>query len=206
MTFRLSTKNLFLTYARCELEKTDVLNRMVELLDDYSPHIRVGRELHEDGFPHLHVFIRLERKLDTRSQHYFDLDKHHPNIVSRVRDLPKTLAYCSKENDFIDHGEPTYLKSISKWTAVAETTTAEEFWTMVLTASARDFVLNREKLEYYAAFKFKDAVTPYVSPVAQESFTINQFPLLQEWKDQAFNFEVNPITTQHTLCLFELSP
>lgn len=192
--FRLATKNIFLTYPRCTIEKNVLLDHLITLLSAYTPHIRVARELHEDGHPHLHVFIRLERKLESRNERYFDHANHHPNIVSRIKDLQATFQYVSKDNDFIDHGQPEPPVK-KKWQDVTSASTEEEFWTTVQDVSPRDFVLSRDRLLSFASWKFGEKNTSYVSAFQSESFNVP--PALNTWKDQAFNFEVSRAASRH---------
>jgi len=83
--FRLSGKNLFLTYPRCELERKDLADLLMSKVSvDY---MIVCRELHEDGFPHLHALLTLKKKLNTTSNVYFDVADYHGNYqVARATD------------------------------------------------------------------------------------------------------------------------
>lgn len=83
--FRLAGKNLFLTYPRCELERKDLGELLLSKVGvDY---MIVCRELHEDGFPHLHVLMTLKKKFETRSPTYFDVAGYHGNYqTARVSD------------------------------------------------------------------------------------------------------------------------
>lgn len=186
MPFRLQSKHILLTYPRCDVDKSDLLADLVALLAPYSPHIRVARELHEDGSPHLHSFIRLDRKPNIRSERFFDLRGHHPNIDGRIRNPQATFDYVSKDGDFCDHGQPGTLTT--KWASVTSASTVEEFWTTVKELSPRDYVLNLEKLEYFVSRHYAAGAPTYVSPYVQESFVVPQE--LEQWSSQAFDFEV----------------
>lgn len=189
MVWRISTKNIFLTYPRCDLPAQEVLDTLVERLTDFTPHIRVSREEHNDGGFHLHAFCRLERKFDSRRQNFFDIGAHHPNIQS-IRNLQATFDYVSKDGDFVDFGEPTPEK-IDKWKKIHSSTTAEDFWTSVQELAPRDSILNLEKLEYYVQKKFGDKILPYQSP--WPGFNTSQHPQLQEWVTSSLN-QVQPHT------------
>jgi len=83
--FRLSGKNLFLTYPRCVLERKDLADLLMSKVG--VEYMIVSRELHEDGHPHLHVLITLKVKLNTTSQKYFDVGGYHGNYqVARKTD------------------------------------------------------------------------------------------------------------------------
>lgn len=191
MDFRLATKNLFLTYPRCDLPKEEILQFLSDKLADRNPHIRVARELHEDGHPHLHCFIRLERKLQTRTNRYFDYNGHHPNIQSRLRDLAACFEYVSKDNDFVDYGQPKPCSRSDKWKTIASSETEEEFWTSIRENASRDLVLNLEKLQYYAQYKFGKQTSAYTPP-ARPFPNLQRHQPLVDWVDTSLTFEVSP--------------
>lgn len=91
--FRLTGKNFFLTYPQCFLEKQDVLDLLMAKVGiDYG---LVAREFHEDGNPHIHAFLTLKKKFDTRSANFFDLGNYHGNYqVARCSD--DVIDYCNK--------------------------------------------------------------------------------------------------------------
>lgn len=189
MAFRIQSKTIFLTYPRCDLDKQHVLATLVATLTPWGPHIRVSREHHEDGGFHLHAFIRLDRKPNFRLASVFDIDGYHPNIDSRIRDPKATFDYVSKDGDYCDHGAPGTLTT--KWASVLSASTVEDFWTTVCEVSPKDYVINHERLEYYALKKFADVGTAYVSPHTPESFNVPQE--LQDWCLRGLSFEVGAI-------------
>jgi len=92
--FRLQTSTLFLTYPRCDISKETLLEKLQEVLSiaDYA----ISKELHQDGTPHLHAFIKLSSKLNTRDPRYLDVDGHHPNIT-RPRSIKAVVDYILKD-------------------------------------------------------------------------------------------------------------
>nr|AAB40392.1 Rep protein [Tomato yellow vein streak virus] len=85
--FSVNAKNFFLTYPHCSLTKDEALSQLQALQTPTNKKfIRVTRELHEDGEPHLHVLIQFEGKFICHNQRFFDLvsptrSAHfHPNI------------------------------------------------------------------------------------------------------------------------------
>jgi len=189
MPFRLQSKHILLTYPRCDVDKNDLLVDLVALLLPHTPHIRVARELHEDGSPHLHAYIRLERKPNIRTERFFDLRGHHPNIDGRIRDPQATFNYVSKDGDYCDHGQPGSLTH--KWQDILLATTAEDFWTTVKEVSPKDYVVNHERLEYFASKHYAAVSSVYVSPYDPASFAVPQE--VEDWSSQAFDFEVSYI-------------
>jgi len=191
--FRIASKKFLLTYAQCPLDKHVVLHALVTLLNRYTPHIRIARELHDDGQPHLHAFIALESKLNKRgngAERFFDIsiagNTYHPNIESNIRNPQAAFDYVSKDGDTLDHGEPEShigSKTTSKelWQAALKATTKAEYIEAVQAASARDFIIFNDKVESFAEKKFAPP-QPLFEPM--QNFNIDAFPQLQQFADQ----------------------
>lgn len=110
MPFRIQAKNLFLTYPRCLETKSALIDFLKEKLYNRNVlYICVSEELHEDGVPHLHAFVSLDKKLDTQNERYFDAGDYHPNIQKSLH--PKeNLEYVQKDGDYEEYGEcPDWL-------------------------------------------------------------------------------------------------
>lgn len=121
-TFRLNATQLFLTYPQCSLDPTEALQLLTEALKKKKRTISeylIAKEKHKDGNDHLHVWLKLDKKVDIRSASLLDLKNHHGNYQS-ARSSSRVKAYCSKEGDFIAH--PPYVPTAkpSPWkTAIA---------------------------------------------------------------------------------------
>lgn len=72
VSFRLHGTNLFLTYPQCSILPTDAEDIVKRKLKNYEWSIW-GKELHEDGSPHLHAFIRLTKPCDLRTPTCLDI-------------------------------------------------------------------------------------------------------------------------------------
>lgn len=93
--FRLQTKNIFLTYAKCELPKESLAAFLQEKLSiDY---LCITQERHEDGSPHLHALLTTKNKVDIRDPRYFDAWDFHPKVES-ARDTDFVRTYILKED------------------------------------------------------------------------------------------------------------
>ena len=93
-TFRIQTSTLFLTYAQCPLSKEALLEALSEklLIKEYA----IAQELHANGDPHLHAFIKLTNKLNTRDVRFADIGDYHPNIT-RPRSIKNVIDYIMKD-------------------------------------------------------------------------------------------------------------
>lgn len=86
-------------------------------------------------------------------------------------------------------GEPPAVKR--KWSEALTCTTRENFLSTVASISPRDYILNQEKVEYFAAKLFKPAI-PVYTPTFTE-FTVPQE--LADWVEQRTQVCVRSTTT-----------
>jgi len=70
--YRLEGTNLFLTYPQCSISATDAEACIKRKLIHYEWSIW-GNEIHLDGTPHLHAFVRLKKPCDFRSPACLDI-------------------------------------------------------------------------------------------------------------------------------------
>lgn len=106
--FRIQSKNYFLAYPNCSLSKEETMEQLIRInCSSNKKFIRVARELHENGEPHLHVLLQFEGKCICTNQRLFDLvsptrSAHfHPNIQG----AKSVKSYMEKEGDYSDWGE-----------------------------------------------------------------------------------------------------
>nr|AIQ85963.1 AC1 [Squash leaf curl virus] len=111
-SFRLTARNIFLTYPRCDVPKEEVLEMLLHLSwSVVKPnYIRVAREEHSDGSPHLHCLIQLSGKSNIKDAGFFDLThprrsaRFHPNIQA-AKDTNAVKNYITKEGDYCESGQ-----------------------------------------------------------------------------------------------------
>lgn len=108
--FRLSAKNLFLTYPKCDLTLMECGTLLFPILNKYGiKDFAFCREKHEDLSLHIHAYIKLEKKLDVKKADFLDLVveanmvdgsvstvRFHGNYAP-VRSDKKALEYITKE-------------------------------------------------------------------------------------------------------------
>nr|ARR96874.1 AC1 [Cotton leaf curl Shahdadpur virus] len=105
------SKNYFITYPKCSLTKEEALSQLLNIQTPTSKkYIRICRELHEDGTPHLHVLIQFEGKFKCQNIRFFDLvspsrSAHfHPNIQG-AKSSSDVKSYIEKDGDILDWGQ-----------------------------------------------------------------------------------------------------
>jgi len=94
-SFRINAKSFFLTYPQCTKTKEEVK----AFLESKAPlaYYLIGRELHEDGNPHIHAVVTYKKKLNVKSNRYFDLDEFHPNVQA-AKNMAALKNYITKED------------------------------------------------------------------------------------------------------------
>jgi len=103
--FRIQAKRFFLTYSKCSLSRETLKDLLLGLFA--GPQIvayMVAQEHHLDGELHLHAFLELTTRFETRDPRFFDLwdptipDKvYHPKVEA-CRSRISTIAYLTKED------------------------------------------------------------------------------------------------------------
>lgn len=135
--FRLSAKNLLLTWPQCPVDKEDALNQ----LRNYFPYenviaIVVGRELHADGNPHLHAYVSLRTKCNIRNSSALDLrgepgQVYHGNYQA-ARSGKAAYDYVVKDGDYAVFGEVESFETVRQkrenhLAAIEQCTSEQEF-------------------------------------------------------------------------------
>nr|QSX72188.1 AC1 protein [Papaya leaf curl China virus] len=193
--FRINAKNYFLTYPHCSLTKVEALSQIKALETPTNKlFIRICRELHEDGTPHLHVLIQFEGKFQCKNQRIFDLvspnrSAHfHPNIQG-AKSSTDVKAYMEKDGDVLDHGvfqidgrsarggcqsaNDAYAEAINSGSKAAALNILKE-------KAPKDFVLQFHNLNSNLDRIFAPPLEVFVCPFLSSSF--DQVPEeLEEW-------------------------
>jgi hypothetical protein len=94
---RIQAKGWFLTWPKCNVSKEDALE-LLKATGELAEWV-VASELHNDGTPHLHAFIKYTRKVDFKVDRW-DLGTYHGNyqVAKCWRAVEK---YCKKDGDYI---------------------------------------------------------------------------------------------------------
>ena len=100
--FRINAKSVFLTYPKCLLSKEQLMNALNELKHKYSYTI-CCIEQHKDGTPHLHCVLKFIKKVDIRSECYFDINGYHPNIQT-TKNINASINYIKKDGNYLESG------------------------------------------------------------------------------------------------------
>ncbi|ACA61024.1 replication-associated protein [Squash leaf curl China virus] len=183
--FKLSAKNYFLTYPRCSITKEDALSQL-KILDTPTSKkfIKICRELHEDGSPHIHVLIQFEGKFQCKNNRFFDLvspsrSAHfHPNIQG-AKSASDVKQYIDRDGDVLEWGvfqidgrsarggqqtaNDAYAKALN-------TGTKEDALKVLKELAPKDYVLQFHNMNSNLDRIFPPRAEVYVSPFSITSF------------------------------------
>nr|QWQ56304.1 replication associated protein [Sweet potato leaf curl virus] len=193
--FNINAKNYFLTYPQCSISKEEALAQLQNIPTAVNKKfIKICRELHEDGQPHLHVLLQFEGKFQCTNQRIFDLVSQtrsahfHPNI-QRAKSSSDVKSYVDKDGDTLEWGE----FQIDGRSARGGQQTANDAAAEALNAGNKDAALQiiREKLPEKFIFQYHNLVSNldrifspppsvYSSPFSISSF--NNVPdIISDW-------------------------
>ena len=117
-TFRLASKTFFLTFPQCNFPLDQFVQRIQDFFIEKNRIIEKGvasQEQHQDGHPHLHAFIVIDKQISTCNPAYFDnlvVPAKHPNIVSHLRGSHlQTINYVIKDGTYLSFPPQFDLKA-----------------------------------------------------------------------------------------------
>ncbi|ADG37313.1 replication-associated protein [Tomato yellow leaf curl virus] len=187
--FRINSKNYFLTYPKCSLTKEEALSQLQNLQTPTNKkYIKICRELHENGEPHLHVLIQFEGKFNCKNQRFFDLvspsrSAHfHPNLQG-AKSSSDVKSYIDKDGDTLDWGEfqidgrsarGGQQSANDAYAAALNSGSKTEALRVLRELAPKDFVLQFHNLNSNLDRIFQEPPAPYISPFLSSSF--NQVP------------------------------
>lgn len=161
-SFRLSAKNLFLTYPNCG-SKDACFEFLKTKFADCAKYILVAQETHQSGEPHLHCVVSLARKSNFKRPDCLDFDGFHGDYKA-ARDLGASVTYCKKDDpNPLVFGE-LELSTKRKWMDCANAESFDSFMDAVANTDYKSYVLFNDKIEQFARKKFKQQPLLYTDP------------------------------------------
>lgn len=211
--FRVNSKNLFLTYPQCPIEKQELLDWLVELEGDHGVSwMVVAKENHKAGGTHLHVQIEYGRRRSIRdARSRFDATDengavYHPNIQG-TRRMGDVAAYVTKDGDYCLHGisEEEFQKVCSgqkksnPYSEVLESATYEDAVRAVKAVDPKGWINNGDRIRENLRFEYKVQNTEY-QPIFDSPGPCIPTEAMHEWLDVEF------IKKSRAKCLFLIGP
>ncbi|AST47748.1 replication protein [Macroptilium golden yellow mosaic virus] len=198
--FRVSAKNYFLTYPRCSLAKEEVLVQIRDIQTSTNKKfIKIARELHEDGQPHIHVLIQFEGKFICTNQRLFDLvspsrSAHfHPNVQG-AKSSSDVKSYIDKDGDTLEWGQFQIdgrsarggcQSSNDSYAKALNVSSTEQALQILKEEQPKDYVLHYHNIRSNLERIFVKVPEPWVPPFQLSTFT-NVPAAMQEWADRYF--------------------
>ncbi|QMV80664.1 replication associated protein [Tomato golden net virus] len=196
-SFRLAAKNIFLTYPQCDITKDEVLQMLQNLKwSVVTPtYIRVAREEHSDGHPHLHCLIQLSSKSNIKDARFFDLThprrstNFHPNVQA-AKDSNAVKNYITKEGDYCESGQykvsgGTKTNKDDVYHNAINARSASEALAIIRTGDPKAFIVQHHNINANIQKIFAKSPEPWAPPFSLSSFT-NVPDEMQEWADDYF--------------------
>lgn len=187
MPFQFNSKSIFATYAKCYLNVDDVVKHFQLLgINKYV----IGTEAHEDGSPHFHIYAQWPVAFRTKDERAFDIGGYHPH-VQNPRNRQACIDYCKKDGNTLSNFD---TDDDSSWGQIAQIQDdPDRFLSAIKRHFPRDFVLSRERLDYYVEKQFKKPKREYSSEFTEFSCPID----VDAWVEENIGRSVgNPISLE----------
>ncbi|AGI42768.1 replication protein [Vigna yellow mosaic virus] len=181
--FRIQARNIFLTYPQCDINKDDALQMLQSLSWSVvkPTYIRVSREEHADGFPHLHCLIQLSGKPSIKDARFFDIThprrstRFHPNIQA-AKDSNAVKNYITKEGDYCESGQykvsgATKSNKDDVYHNAINAGSVKEALDIIRVGDPKTFIVNYHNVRTNIERLFQKAPEPWVPPFQLSSFT-----------------------------------
>lgn len=210
MTFRLSTKNLYLTYSQCPTTIKDALTWFTAFFKRNTFTYSICQELHQDGGEHLHVLLCFMSKINIVNERALDFagpegEVYHPNMQSafNIRAVHAYIHKGDKERAIGHTGDDysiTYtgcglgnhesimccnnhiVSGRQSWADIlGNSNTKEEFMANVKSNYPRDYILSWERINVFANASYAEEVPDYES---EFSVFDNVPPEVEKWKEE----------------------
>lgn len=186
MAFRFQATNVFLTYSQCPISKEQLLLyiRSIIQIKEYC----IAEEQHQDGRPHLHVFLQLTTRLNTTRPRYFDVTHegivYHPNTQA-VKSIKNVSEYITKDDNYIFSDKFKNLQQPQTWSDMVQAENGPQFMQLMKQHYPKEYILQHQHLEYYAQKHFNHDIklyepvtppTPFVTTAAMDNWIATEMP------------------------------
>lgn len=216
--YKLEDEQYFmLTYSALPLPDVFPYDDLIALLERLGCDYRAGRELHQDGKPHVHVMcVFADGYTDGDARKTFRIGGRTPNIrVRRTRpergwDYPGKYA-GTKDGHYIigekgdrpgGNEDSSDRPNSDVWHEVILSRTREEFFDCAARLAPRQLACNFSSLVAYADWKYKPQAVAYTTPDGEFSVPFE----LRDWVDENVRGQVgksssiHPCGAGHILC------
>lgn len=194
--FRCRSKNFIITYPQVGEDVQHRFDNPSDLIEIISRNIRdplcarLGREHHQDGGVHYHLYLGFDKIVSINKPDAFDYYGPHGNIKSIRRTPEKVHRYVGKDNDIrLDYGEPPDSTGSdsggnrNKWHDIVSSEDKDTFLSAVREQAPRDWLLSNQRILEYANLYYPEEIPEYETPTI--SIERERYPELTQWEEQA---------------------
>lgn len=105
--FRVNSVNFSITWPQSDFDLQEALDMLTSKTSGSARVVEaiISSELHEDGNPHRHAFVRFNRRVDIRNSRFFDWHGRHAN-VQRTNNVAAWKNYIRKDGTYLAWVEP----------------------------------------------------------------------------------------------------
>ncbi len=168
MAFRLNAKQFFLTYPKCDVEKSEALDQIKSKFAAIVDRYVIAKEDHADGTPHLHMYIHFSQKVNVVRATKFDLSfggkTFHGNYQT-ARSAKAVMQYCKKDGNFISDGVEMDEGSWARAIFLAREGEMGRAVELLIDEKPRDICMHGDQIRLNLGRLVK--ATPYAPPVLQ---------------------------------------
>lgn len=180
-SFDLHAQYALFTYSQCgDLDPFTVCDHFARLQAECI----IGRESHQDGGTHLHVFADFGFKRRFRGSRTFDVQGFHPNLIPSRGTPWGGYDYAIKDGDVVAGGlarpegnSSGVLGESNCWDHIVASSTRDEFWERLRIHAPKSLCTSWVSLSKYAEWRYADKPLEYESPAGD--FTV--MPELSNW-------------------------
>lgn len=186
--FCVNARYVLLTYPQCAgLDEWSVSDHLSSL----GAECIIGREDHADGGTHLHAFVDFSKKFRSRRVDIFDVDGHHPNIVTSRGSPERGYDYAIKDGNIVAGGltRPSVDGADAngnKWSQIISAESVDEFWANLERLDPKALCTNFGNLQRFADWRYKVEPERYQHP-AGVGFELGMVPELVAWREQSLD-------------------
>lgn len=146
--FRISSKNVFLTFSKLteEISNETLHERIKERFPALS-YIITCKEKHLNGLWHYHMVLHNPNKFDARREDYFNFICGKQGNFQSCRDVLACVVYCKKDNEFLEYGIMPLEKKESSYALALQAKNVKDAMGVVITNCPRDYALHGMQIE-----------------------------------------------------------
>jgi len=147
--FRLSAKNIFLTWPHCDRPMQALLDAANARWPDKVQYAIACEEQHEDGIPHRHMLVCFKRKANLRVLAHLDGLAGQHGDYKAARDVHASIVYLKKDGHFVEYGVAPDAPENKISAKVARLVNEDHTMAEINAAYPHFVLLNKKRIDEY---------------------------------------------------------